>query len=277
MTMIPTTRTIVRLALPALLTLTLSTLATAHEFWLEPLKYRIDVNQTVQADIKVGQDFKGNTYAFFPNRFVRFELHHNGRVRPIQSRMGARPAAEQAVDTDGLTTLTYESTYTELTYNDPAIFRNFLSLDGLDWVLKAHQDRGLPPSGFTEVYRRFAKSYVGTGTAEGEDSLIGYPLEWRLEDNPYTMPGQQALTATLFLNDTPSAGVLARVFTKTGSQDAKELRLITNEQGQIEVPYYPNTAYLLGSVHMKLPQTDVAEASGAVWESLWASAVFFRD
>ncbi|WP_169579627.1 DUF4198 domain-containing protein [Saccharospirillum impatiens] len=265
------------LILPALLVLTLNTPVSAHEFWLEPLRYRIDVNKTVQADIKVGQNFKGNTYAYFPNRFIRFELHHNGRERPISSRLGARPAASQAVDSDGLTTLTYESTYTELTYDDPAVFDNFLTLDGLDWVRQAHQNRGLPPSGFTEVFRRFAKSYVGTGNAEGQDRLIGYPLEWRLEDNPYTMDGQTPLTATLFLNETPSPGVLARVFMKTGSNDAEELRLITDENGQISVPHRANTAYLVSSVHMKEPPVDVAEQTGAVWESLWASAVFFRD
>jgi hypothetical protein len=271
------TRHLLRIALPSLLSAALITPVSAHEFWLEPVEYRIDVNDTIKADIKVGQDFKGNTYAFFPNRFIRFELHHNGRVRPVQSRLGARPAAVQAVDTNGLTTLTYESTYTELTYDDPMVFDNFLTLDGLDWVRKIHAERGLPASGFTEVFRRFAKTYVGTGTAEGADELIGYPLEWRLEDNPYTMNGQDNLTATLFLNDEPSAGVLARVLMKSDDGEADELRLTTDDQGQIHVPYRGDTAYLVSSVHMKIPPVDVAEDTGAVWESLWASAVFYRD
>lgn len=277
MTQRTATKRLFRLALPALLAFTLGNLAHAHEFWLEPHQYRIDVNKTVQADIKVGQNFKGDTYAFFPNRFVRFELHHNGRERPISSRLGARPAAVQAVDSDGLTTLTYESTYSELTYDDPAVFDNFLTLDGLDWVRQAHQERGLPESGFTEVFRRFAKTYIGTGNAEGEDRLIGYPLEWRLEDNPYTLTGQAPLTATLFLNDEPSTGVLARVFMKSGNEDAEELRLITDENGQISIPFRADTAYLVSSVHMKEPPADVAEETGAVWESLWASAVFYRE
>lgn len=266
-----------RLALLIAFAFTLGNPTNAHEFWLEPLQYRIDVNKTVQADIKVGENFKGNTHAFFPNRFVRFELHHNGRERPISARLGARPAAKQAVDSHGLTTLTYESTYTELTYDDPAIFDNFLTLDGLDWVRQAHQERGLPDSGFTEVFRRFAKTYVGTGNAEGEDRLIGYPLEWRLEDNPYTLTGQAPLTATLFLNNEPSAGVLARVFMKSGNENAEELRLTTDENGQIRIPFRANTAYLVSSVHMKQPPADVAEETGAVWESLWASAVFHRE
>jgi hypothetical protein len=157
---------------PSLLYIGLLSTASAHEFWLEPTQYQIDVNETIMADIKVGQDFKGNTYAFFPNRFIRFELHHNGRIRPVQSRLGARPAAVQAVDTSGLTTLTYESTYSELTYDDPAVFDNFLTLDGLDWVREIHNSRGLPDSGFTEVFRRFAKTYIGTGSAVGIQAEI---------------------------------------------------------------------------------------------------------
>ena len=277
MTQRTATRRLLRLAFTALIGLTLSNLASAHEFWLEPLQYRIDVNKTAQADIKVGENFKGDTYAFFPNRFVRFELHHNGRERPISGRLGARPAAAQAVDSHGLTTLTYESTYTELTYNDPAVFDNFLTLDGLDWVRQAHAVRGLPERGFTEVFRRFAKTYIGTGNAQGEDRLIGYPLEWRLEANPYTLTRQTPLTATLFLNDEPSAGVLARVFMKSGNEEAEELRLTTDENGQISVPFRADTAYLVSSVHMKEPPADVVEETGAVWESLWASAVFYRD
>ncbi|MEP4547764.1 MAG: DUF4198 domain-containing protein [Saccharospirillum sp.] len=277
MTQRTATQRLLRLAFTTLLGLTLGNLANAHEFWLEPLQYRIDVNKTVQADIKVGENFKGDTYAFFPNRFVRFELHHNGRERPISARLGARPAAVQAVDSDGLTTLTYESTYTELTYDDPAVFDNFLTLDGLDWVRQAHEDRGLPERGFTEVFRRFAKTYIGTGNAQGEDRLIGYPLEWRLEDNPYTTNEQAPLTATLFLNDEPSAGVLARVFMKSGNEQAEEIRLTTDESGEISIPFRENTAYLVSSVHMQEPPADVAEETGAVWESLWASAVFYRE
>lgn len=277
MTQTTATHRLLGLAFTTLLGLTLGNMANAHEFWLEPLQYRIDVNKTVQANIKVGENFKGDTYAFFPNRFVRFELHHNGRERPISARLGARPAAAQAVDSDGLTTLTYESTYTELTYDDPAVFDNFLTLDGLDWVRQAHKDRGLPERGFTEVFRRFAKSYIGTGNAQGEDRLIGYPLEWRLDANPYTLARQTPLTATLFLNDEPSAGVLARVFMKSGNEEAEELRLTTDENGQISIPFRENTAYLVSSVHMQEPPADVAEETGAVWESLWASAVFYRE
>ncbi len=277
MTQRTATLRLLRFASTALIGLTLGSVANAHEFWLEPLQYRIDVNKTVQADIKVGENFKGDTYAFFPNRFIRFELHHNGRQRPISSRLGARPAAAQAVDSHGLTTLTYESTYTELTYDDPAVFDNFLTLDGLDWVRQAHEDRDLPERGFTEVFRRFAKTYIGTGNAQGEDRLIGYPLEWRLEDNPYTTTGQAPLTATLFLNDAPSVGVLARVFMKSGKEEAVELRLMTDENGQISVPHRADTAYLISSVHMQEPPADVTEETGAVWESLWASAVYYRE
>lgn len=277
MTLRTATKRLSRLAVTVLLGLTLGTLASAHEFWLEPEQYRIDVNKTIEADIKIGENFKGNTYAFFPNRFVRFELHHNGRERPINARIGARPAATQAVDSHGLTTLTYESTYTELTYNDPAVFDTFLTLDGLDWVRQAHQERGLPATGFTEVYRRFAKTYIGTGRAEGDDRLIGYPLEWRLEDNPYTLDEQAPLTATLFRQGDPSPGVLARVFMKQGSEPARELRLMTDDNGQISIPHSPDTAYLVSSVHMQEPPAKVAEETGAVWESLWASAVFYRD
>lgn len=250
--------------------------ALAHEFWLEPLDFQIPSGAPLKAHIKVGEYFKGNTYAYLPGRFERFELTLNGQTEPVNTRLGTIPAVGQTIERAGLAILTYESTYEYLTYDDAETFRNFLKLDGLTWVAERHRERGLPASGFTEAYRRFAKAYVGVGTPEGEDRAQGLPLEWVLEQNPYTLDSGQPLTARLLWNNQPLADSLVRVFVRQDGGEVEEWRLTTSDSGRVSIPYRQGADYLVSSVHM-IEATDATDPQQeAVWESLWASAVFHR-
>ncbi|GGX55212.1 DUF4198 domain-containing protein [Saccharospirillum salsuginis] len=249
--------------------------ALAHEFWLEPLTFQIEPDDPLKAHIKIGQYFKGNTYAYIPGRFERFELTLDGQTEPVDARLGTIPAVGQTAEHPGLALLTYESTYEYLTYDDPETFRNFLKLDGLAWVAQRHRERDLPASGFTEAYRRFAKAYIGVGNAEGEDKAVGFPFEWVLQHNPYALDAGQPLTARLLWQGQPFADSLVRVFVRQNGE-VEEWRLETSASGQVSIPYRPNADYLVSSVHM-IEATDATDPEqGAVWESLWASAVFHR-
>lgn len=247
----------------------------AHEFWLEPLDFQIDSEAPIQANIKIGQYFKGSIYSYIPDRFERFELVANGTATPVQSRLGDRPAINQTLSTDGLVIAAYESTYDYLTYDDSETFRNFLQLDGLTWVAARHRERNLPPDGFTEAYRRFAKAYVGVDGSQGQDQPMGYPLEWMLLDNPYRLTAGRPLTAQLLWQGKPMANTLARVFVRQDG-DVEEWRLTTSEVGQVTLPYRKDADYLVSSVHMIEATEATNPRKEAVWESLWASAVFHR-
>lgn len=249
----------------------------AHEFWLEPLDYRAEAGDKVRAHIKVGQYFKGNTYAYFPHRFDTFNLMIQSQSEPVNARLGSIPAVSQNVEKPGLAVLAYESNYEELTYNDAEVFQTFLELDGLEWIKQRHQERGLPAEGFTEVYRRFAKAYIGIGHGRGQDRTFGFPLEWVLNANPYQLAAGKPLPAQLLWQGDPFADSLVRVFIRSGNQEVEELRLRTDEEGRIQLPYHADTEYLVSSVHMVEPGEGIKEQTGAVWESLWASAVFYRE
>jgi len=249
--------------------------ALAHEFWLEPLDFEVSPGEPLKAHIKVGEYFKGNTYAYLPGRFKRFELTLNGQTAPVDTRLGTIPAVGQTIEHDGLAILTYESTYEYLTYDDPETFRNFQELDGLTWVAERHRERDLPTSGFTEAYRRFAKAYVGVGASKGEDHALGLPFEWILEQNPYALESGQPLTAQLLWNGAPMSDSLVRVFVRRNGK-VDEWRLKTSESGRVSIPYRDNADYLVSSVHMIEASEATAPDQEAVWESLWASAVFHR-
>lgn len=268
-----------RLRIPALCLLALLSLpGLAHEFWLEPLDYRLEPGEKLRAHIKVGQYFKGNTHSYLPQRFESFQLTLDDETKPVEARLGTTPAVGQTVARQGLAILTYASTIETLTYDEAETFQNFLRLDGLAWVRQAHQRRGLPAEGFTEAYRRFAKAYVGIGDARGEDRAFGFPIEWLLEDNPYRLAPDRELTARLLWHGKPHGDSLVRIFMRpSGGEQVEELRLHTDTEGRVRIPYRATTQYLVSSVHMIEPEKRVREKTGAVWQSLWASAVFYRQ
>ncbi|MHA7879887.1 MAG: DUF4198 domain-containing protein [Saccharospirillum sp.] len=251
----------------------LVTSASAHEFWIEPEQFELRSGRELRAQIRIGEAFSGDTHAFFPHRFERFELINNDRTFSVQSRLGDRPAIQQRVTGDTLLTILYESRYDQLTYDDFEQFQAFLELEGIGWVLDQHRTRGLPESGFSEVYRRFSKTLVAINSGQGQDQHQGMEFEWVLLTNPYQPDRDSPLTAELSWQGEPMANALARVFIRTeNSVDIQ--RLTTDEQGRVELPRVPGADYLVNAVHMVAPETDVAEQTGAVWESLWASLVF---
>ena len=157
----------------------LSTTAQAHEFWLEPEDFTLTTDQPLRANIKVGENLLGNTYAFLPERFERFEMVQGERRSAIRSEEGAFPAVNEKDVSNGLIILAYASTPRSLRYGyvTAGKFKQFLNNEGLSWVLEQHQQRGLPKTGFTEAYSRFGKSLIKAGSGVGADQTVGLELE----------------------------------------------------------------------------------------------------
>ncbi len=57
--------------------------APAHESWIEPLDYSVQVGDRMQAHLKVGQNFKGNTFAYLPSLFKFFDMVDSKGRRPV--------------------------------------------------------------------------------------------------------------------------------------------------------------------------------------------------
>ena len=268
---------------------TIVTLASAHEMWIEPLRFSIKTGEKIYANEKVGQNFKGNSYSYLASSFEQFNLTENGKTRPIQSRLGDKPAVHEQVTTEGLAILSAISTPSELVYETRDKFEFFIKTEKLDWVFDAHKKRGLPETGFKEVYRRYTKSLVKVGDGKGDDQVLGLPFEWVIESNPYTSK-EENITARLLWQGKPLANYYVSVFNKIyetkdpgsnvlqiANPKIKEMiktELHTNEDGRVEIPRANGGIFLINAVRMIEPNDETAQQTGAVWESLWASATY---
>ena len=247
----------------------------AHEFWLEPVDYKIDLPQTLKVNIKVGQNFKGNPHIYNPSSFIKFQwtefVNKKAQTYAVKSRLGDIPALHEKLENDGLKIVSYVSNGSDLTYKKAEKFTSFLKKEGLDWVLEAHKKRKLPDKGFKEVFRRYVKTLVAVGKGEGEDIALGLSFEWVLEDNPYTHKGD--LKARLLWEGKVFPNTTATLFIRQKNRLIQK-RLMTDEQGVVTIPTDEHGVFLLNAVHMIESSDDVERETGAVWESLWASTTF---
>lgn len=246
--------------------------AWAHEFWISPEAYLIESGEEIQADLRVGQEFKGSAYPYNPARFERFDLVQNGKSTSVQGRLGDRPALNVPAEADGLVTIVHETTDSRLTYREWAKFEKFATHKDFKELLAEHRARGLPDEDFVELYRRFAKSLVAVGSARGSDSEVGLRTEIIALANPYT-DAISHMPIRLMLDGNPRADAQIELFDRA-PDGAVEITLHrTDAQGEADLPVTPGHDYLVDAVTMiPLEADDVME--DPVWYSLWAAMSF---
>ena len=149
------------------LTLFCVSVATAHEAWVEPYAYQFEKPTLLNAHLRVGQMFRGNTLLYNPERFERLEISYNGNTQPVKGRLGDLPAIRHRLVDTGLHTVIFVSSAQRITYDSWEKFQKFARNEGIPWLLDAHKQRGLPADDFAETYFRHAKSLITVGPESG--------------------------------------------------------------------------------------------------------------
>lgn len=163
----------------------------AHEFWIEPQRFQVNSNASLQADLRNGQRFDGIDLAYFDHLVARHEVVQDGKVQAVAARMGDLPAFQLPPLPEGLAVLVHQTRPARLLYTDWAAFETFLRHKDLAWAIADHRNRGLPETRFFETYTRHAKSLVAVGHGRGADRLRGLEIEFLALANPYgaDLPG----------------------------------------------------------------------------------------
>ncbi len=248
--------------------------AAAHEFWIEPLEWQIGEDDTMQARLVNGEDFEGIEFAYLPQRFGRFDIYEGGTAMPVVGRTGDTPALRFRPASDGLAVASYESIPHTVTYDDFEVFGSFVEHKDLGDVLARHAARGLPETGFAEVFSRYAKTLVSVGDGAGDDQRTGLETEIVVLDNPYVSDPADGIRVQVFYGDALRTDTQVELFDR-GPDGAVALTLHrTDDAGIATLPVAAGHDYLVSAVVLREPDAALAASSGAVWESLWASLTF---
>jgi uncharacterized GH25 family protein len=247
--------------------------AQAHEFWIAPSDYTVQVGDVITADLRVGSDMKGVPQPYIDGNIARFDLITGDVASPVTGRLGDQPAMAAPATTEGLAIAVHETTPTTLTYRDYAIFNRFVAHKNLNGVLAQHAARHLPPTGFQETYARHAKSLIAVGNGAGADRAIGMKVEIVAMTNPYTDDVSEGMTLQVLLDGQPRNDAQLELFGRFPDDTVKRVVYRTDASGMVNITVEPGVEYLADNVAMTALPNDNAGA-GPVWHSDWASLTF---
>ena len=246
--------------------------ASAHEFWIEPHDFSSAPGTEIQADLRVGQDFKGDAFPFIPSRFSAFTSHDRLGEREVGGTTGDLPALQLTPRSEGLNIFTYVSAGERIRFRDWDKFADYLDLEGLDTIPARHDARGLPRDDIRELYTRCAKTLVAVGDASGDqDRATGMRLELVAGENPMTIKPGAEMSFTLLWEGKPLADTQVALFRKDkGTETGTGTLTRTDANGKAGFTLPATGTYMAASVHMVEAPAD----RNADWQSYWASLTF---
>lgn len=247
-----------------------ASLSQAHEFWISPEAYTVAPDEEVQAEIRVGETFKGGGYPYIPNNFKRFDLVQGDREIAVEGVVGDRPALSQVPPSEGLWVIVHQTRDYSLTYREWEKFQNFAEHKDFGWAFAEHTARGLSTEEpFKERYSRYGKSLIAVGDGAGADRRVGLLTEIVALANPYTDDVAEGLPVQVYYDGAPRADEQVEVFARPPEGEVKVTTYRTDGDGIAVISVQPGYEYLIDSVVLRA--VEPAAEGDPVWESLWAS------
>ncbi len=246
-----------------------SSLASAHEQWLEPSKYQVSSNATIKADIRIGQNFKGYAYPYLEHETEQYSERDESGVRTVNAITGDKPAYISKMSETGYRWVGLESQAYDLTFDSEKKFVDYIKGEGLEWVLDWYHEQGRSKGGVTETYYRHAKTLFSVAGSD-EPEWLTEPLGHRLELIPIKTFTQCATAPTfqLLWQGEPIEGALVRRFIK-GKRGTEQYR--TNQNGKVRFTAQEGP-FLINAV--RIDYGSDPRAKGKDWVSDWASLTY---
>ena len=257
--------------LVTILLLTLGTVISAHDFWIEPSTFHPNVAEPVKIHLRVGERFTGDPVARNGARIERFVVVGPSGERPVIGRDGMDPAGLLRLDAPGLWVVGYRSKPGPVQLAADA-FEQYLREEGLERIIDDRAARKESRTPGRELFSRSVKSLLRSADApasEAYDRTLGMTLEFVLDADPAaTSDGR--VPVRLLHDGRALPGALVVAYRKNpGGAATEELRARTGADGRVTLAVKPGV-WLLKAVHME----RAAAGSGADWNSVWTALTF---
>ncbi len=255
--------------------LLVSALSFAHEFWLEPNRFTVAVDQPFNVSLKVGEGFQGEKWAAKNERLKNVKIYGSS-VIDITDRFLADTLASTALSLPRkgsyVVAMTSKPSFIELSGDK---FTDYLIEDGLENILDERKTQAISEKTAREFYSRYAKMLVQVGDKNDNSykKVMGFPLEIIPQMHPYTISSEATLPVLVLFNGKPLKGNLVKVWHKNADEIVEPVDLKTDENGIVRVNIVPDGHWMLSTVRMQ----EFSDKSKADYESFWASYTFGFD
>jgi len=255
----------------AFIILSISALANAHEFWLQPQKYVYKPGEEMKIDFMVGEGFTGEYWDLNRHKAEKVELFYGTDQKNVTNEVklarGNNLSIKLEEEGTYLIAMQSNAAYLEL---EADAFNDYLKEDGLDDILSERKKRDQLKKPSREYYTRFAKLLVQTGDYKDDTfkKRVGLRYEIVPEQNPYTLRTGDYLQCKVYYEGKPAPHALVKVWSKINTTTFLQ-NIYTENDGSIRFPISTRGEWMVSSV--KMINTDKA---GADYHSMWASLVF---
>jgi uncharacterized GH25 family protein len=250
----------------------ISSLATAHEFWLQPKKFRYSVGEEVKIDFLVGENFTGEQWDLTKHKaeFVQVISVYGKKAltADVKPTKGNNLTYKLANEGTHLFAMTSNAAYVEL---EGAKFNDYLIEDGIDDILalrKANNELDKPSR---ENYSRYAKLLLQSGNKTDGDVFkrkMGFKVEIIPLTNPYTLKSGDYLECEILFDGKPLPHQMVKVWSFIGNRAFLQ-NAYTESDGKVKFPISNTGPWMVSFVKMVK-----SEKLNIDYESMWASLVF---
>lgn len=206
-----------RIILPLVALIAVTEPLEAHDFWLQPQRFRIDVGASVPIAILVGHGVNRAPWGVKSERVLllrdigpRGAVDHLAAVR--RRPVAAIPAMRFATAGTHVVALQSGHATSEL----PAVrFNDYLKEEGLTPAMTIRARAGTTQGAGREIYSRRAKTLVQVGPPGGNQRHVTRPIGLSLEivpdDNPYAARATDKFPVRVLYNGRALPGALVKL------------------------------------------------------------------
>ncbi|WP_377298369.1 DUF4198 domain-containing protein [Rhizobium sp. SGZ-381] len=251
--------------------LLLSRPAAAHDFWIEPSSFTPGAGAAVALDLKVGEEFVGDSVPRRARAIDVFTLQSGTDApRPVSGADGLTPAGMTAVGGEGTALIAYSGEGG--TVSLPADrFERYLESHGLEWVIRERALRHETLEPGREDFYRHAKALLGGMVADPmlASKALGQRLEILVDGDP-TQDAAPILTGRVLWRAEPLAGGL--LIARRKDDPRLPLTVRTGSDGRFSLQIQNGGIWLLQIVWMERAGWFAHED----WQSHWSSLTLQR-
>lgn len=248
----------------AALALASATMASGHNFWLQPESHKVETGDSLQVDFKigdVGQD--ADDWGVYWERVAAIRLYGPNGVTDQQDALRVSSGAERgraviAAAMPGSYVLGFESN-TAFSDLEAVRFNRYVANEGLSAIAAHRAALRLEGANGTELYARRAKALIQVGERRTNNvtQRIGQILEIVPLNNPFALSEEEQLTLQVIWRGEPLEGAKLHASPINGS--APPIVVSTSADGVATVSG-PGASAMLYTVVWGVPAPHDARA-----------------
>lgn len=246
----------------------------AHEFWLEPFRFKVNPGEAVTIRFAVGDDFKAGDWDLARHKVAKMQLIEIQGVKGLTAGVPTQKGVKQkiTISNPGTKLVAMEGVPSFIKLNGKQ-FTAYLESDGLENALQWRRENKQDTVGAREYYARYAKLFIQSGSTTDDTwkKVVGHRLEIVPVDNITTLKPGDYLNVKILYEGKPSAHTLVKVWGNVGNKVFLQ-NAYTEDDGTVKFPISATGPWMVSTVRIeKISKPD------ADWESSWASLVFNVD